>query len=77
MELVSVKRGPPASGRPTIAARPKSPALRKPGPPAYAENYLYVSNTGNGPYVVYKIHCPSIWQRVEGTSIGRVKALFR
>jgi hypothetical protein len=48
-----------------------------PGGAAYAENYLYVSNTGNPPYIVYKIHCPSIWQRVTGTSIGRVKALFR
>jgi hypothetical protein len=48
-----------------------------PGGAAYANNYLYVSNTGNPPYVVYKIHCPSIWQRVAGTSIGRVKALFR
>jgi len=44
---------------------------------AYANNYLYVSNTGNGPYVVYKVHCPSIWQRVAPTSVGRVKALFR
>jgi hypothetical protein len=44
---------------------------------AYANDYLYVSNTGNPPYVVYKIHCPSIWQRVAGDSIGRVKALFR
>ncbi len=44
---------------------------------AYAENYLYVSNTGNGPYVVYKVHCPSIWERLAPTSIGRVKALFR
>ena len=48
-----------------------------PGGAAYANNYLYVSNTGNPPYIVYKIHCPSIWQRVKGTSIGRVKALFR
>jgi hypothetical protein len=48
-----------------------------PGGAAYADNYLYVSNTGNPPYIVYKIHCPSIWQRVAGTSIGRVKALFR
>ncbi|MEE9457693.1 MAG: hypothetical protein V3W11_11150 [bacterium] len=44
---------------------------------AYAEDYLYVSNTGNGPYVVYKIHCPRIWQRLAPSSIGRVKALFR
>ncbi len=48
-----------------------------PGGAAYADDYLYVSNTGNPPYIVYKIHCPSIWQRVVGTSIGRVKALFR
>ncbi len=48
-----------------------------PGGAAYANDYLYVSNTGNPPYIVYKIHCPSIWQRVAGTSIGRVKALFR
>jgi hypothetical protein len=48
-----------------------------PGGAAYADNYLYVSNTGNGPYVVYKIHCPSIWQRLAPTSVGRVKALFR
>jgi hypothetical protein len=48
-----------------------------PGGAAYANNYLYVTNTGNGPYVVYKIHCPSIWQRRAPTSVGRVKALFR
>ncbi|NIT36938.1 MAG: hypothetical protein GTN49_10650 [candidate division Zixibacteria bacterium] len=44
---------------------------------AYANNYLYVSNTGNPPYIVYKIHCPRIWQREAPTSVGRVKALFR
>lgn len=48
-----------------------------PGGAAYANNYLYVTNNGNPPYIVYKFHCPSIWQRVAGTSIGRVKALFR
>ncbi|UCH78544.1 MAG: hypothetical protein JSU81_00940 [Candidatus Coatesbacteria bacterium] len=48
-----------------------------PGGAAYANNYLYVTNTGNPPYIVYKIHCPSIWQREAATSIGRVKALFR
>ncbi len=53
------------------------PESYMPAGAAYANNYLYVSNTGNGPYVIYKVHCPSIWQKVAPTSIGRVKALFR
>ena len=60
-----------------VASFPLPSSCYMPGGAAYANNYLYVTNNGNPPYIVYKIHCPSIWQRVTGTSIGRVKALFR